>query len=163
MTNNDKQSILDEEHLKLLRIGYIVAGVSDVFFALFPLIYVMIGFFLAVGGVASSRPGGPNPAAFGLIFVFVGLAVSIFFAVQGALKLFAARAIGKRQSRLLCLIAAGASCMQMPWGTLLGVFTFMVLGRQSVTRMFEPAPVLLAAPPERMASTLFDEEEARYR
>jgi hypothetical protein len=162
MTEQEKQRLLDEEHLKLLRIGYIVAGVADAFFALFPLIYVLIGIFIAASVPGPTRPGEPNPAVFGLIFVFIGLMVSFLFAAQAALKLLTARALGRRRRRMLCFIAAGLSCLQMPWGILLGVFTFMVLGRESVKELFEPAPAQLR-PPERMVSSLFDDDETIRR
>lgn len=162
MTNDEKQALLDEEHLKLLRIGYMVAGAADGFFAIFPLIYVLIGIFIAAAAPpGSGRPGDPSPAVFGLLFVIIGLVVSFVFAAQAVLKLVTARAIGRRQSRMLCMIAAGLSCLQMPWGILLGVFTFMVLGRASVKELFEPTPAMLAAPPTRVATSLFDQDEVR--
>jgi hypothetical protein len=162
MTDQERQAVLDEEHLKLLRIGYVVAGVADGFFALFPLVYVLIGIvFAAAVPAGAGGPGEPNPAVFGLIFVVVGLVMSFVFAAQAALKLYTARALGRRQSRMLCMIAAGLSCLQMPWGTLLGVLTFLVLGRSSVKGMFEPSPAMLAAPPSRVATSLFDEEHVR--
>lgn len=161
MTDQEKQNILDEEHLKLLRIGYIVAGAADLFFALFPLIYVAIGIAIAAAGMpVPTRPGEPNPALFGVFFVVFGLVISFYFAAQAVLHLTAGRALGQRRSRLLCQIAAGASCLQMPWGVLLAVFTFLVLGRDSVKRLFEPAPAQLLPPPARVASSLFDNDEA---
>ncbi|HZS08052.1 MAG TPA: hypothetical protein VFD58_24670 [Blastocatellia bacterium] len=158
MTEQEKQRLLDEEHLKLLRFGYIIAGVADALFALFPLIYVLIGVFIAAGTLGPSKPGEPNPAVFGLIIVIIGLVVSFLFAAQAGLKLFTARALRHRRNRTLCFLTAGLSCLQMPWGTLLGVFTFMVLGRGSVKELFEPAAAQLAPPPQRMASSLFDDE-----
>jgi hypothetical protein len=163
---SEAQAVRDEEHLKLLRIGYLVAGGADALFALFPLIYVGIGLILAISGAGSSgRAGEPSPAVFGLLFVIIGLVASFIFAVQGALKLAAARAIGQRQSRTMCLIAAALSCVQLPWGTFLGVMTFMVLSRPSVKDRFDAtaSPGQLSAPPERAAASLFDEEDARVR
>lgn len=164
MNEREKQAIRDDEHLKLLRIGYLVAGGADALFALFPLIYVIIGIVLTISGAgASGRAGGPNPAVFGLIFVIIGLIVSFLFAAQAALKLSTARAIGRRQSRTMCMVAAALSCLQMPWGTFLGVMTFLVMGRQSVRELFElrDPSARLAAPPERSAASLFDDEEVR--
>jgi len=161
MTDREKQNIIDEEHLKLLRIGYIVAGVADLFFALFPLIYVLIGIAIASAGMPlPPRPGEPNPAFIGMFLVVFGMLLSFFFAIQGGLQLTAARALGQRRSRLLCQIAAGASCLQMPWGVLLGVFTFLVLGRESVQQLFAAAPAQLRPPPARLAASLFENEEA---
>lgn len=161
MTDQEKQSILDEEHLKLLRIGYIIIGVTDSFFALIPLVYVALGIGMTFSGIqAPTRPGEPSLAVVGGFFVIFGIAFSLFLAGQAVLQLLAARALGKRRSRLLCQIAAGASCLQMPWGVVLAVFTFMVLGRESVKQLFEPAQSQLLPAPARTTVSLFEVEEA---
>ena len=162
MTDHEKQKVLDEEHLRLLRIGYLVAGGADAFIGLFMLIYVLIGILIVGAGISVPIcPGDPSPAFFGLFFVICGLVLTFVHAAQSVLKFTAARALSQRRSRLLCQIAAGASCLQMPWGVLLAVFTFMVLGRDSVKQMFEPVPAQLTPAPARTASSLFDDEEAK--
>ena len=161
MTDQEKQNILDEEHLKLLRIGYIVIGVADLFFALIPLVYVAIGIGIAVSGFPPpSRPGEPAPAIIGVFLVVFGMLASLFLAALAVLQLVAARALGQRRSRLLCQIAAAASCLQMPWGVLLAVFTFLVLGRESVKQLFEPQRSQLMPAPARASASLFDNDEA---
>jgi flagellar biosynthesis protein FliQ len=161
MTEQEKQNILDEEHLRLLRLGYMIIGFADLFFAIFPLIYVLLGLGMAASGIqASTRQGEPSLAFVGGFMVVFGLLFSLFFAVQGTLQLLAARALGKRRSRVLCHIAAGVSCLQMPWGVMLAVFTFMVLGRDSVKQLFEPVRSQLMPPPAR--TSLFDEEVNTY-
>jgi len=163
MTEQEKQNILDEEHLKLLRIGYIIIGVTDAFFALMPLVYVAIGIAMTASGIQMpTRPGEPSLAVIGGFFVVFGIVLCLFFAVQAVLQLLAARALGKRRSRLLCQVAAAASCLQMPWGVVLAVFTFLVLGRESVKQLFEPAPSLLMQPPARSSLSLFEDEEANH-
>lgn len=161
MTDQEKQSVLDEEHLKLLRIGYIVIGVADSFFALLPLIYVVIGIGFATSGIQGpTRPGDPGLAFVGWFFVVFGVFGCIFFAVQAVLQLMAARALGQRRSRLLCQVAAAASCFQIPWGVLLAVFTFLVLGRESVKQLFEPGRSQLMPAPARAPASLFEDDKA---
>lgn len=157
MNETERQQVVDEEHLKLLRVGFIVSGVMDVLFAFFPLIYVLFGIFIAAS-VPAPRPGEPNPALFGIIFVVIGLLVSGFFALQGGLKLFSARAIARREHRTLCYVAAGLSCLSVPWGTVLGVLAFMVLTRETVGAKFDRGPEQLAPPPQRSASSLFEDD-----
>src|SRR4026208_1435052 len=111
MIDQEKQNILDEEHLRLLRIAYLVAGGADLFFALIPIIYIAIGIGIAAGGMSvTTRPNELSPAFIGLFMVVFGMVFSLFFAAQAVLQLMAARALGRRRSRLLCQIAAGASC-----------------------------------------------------
>ena len=40
--------------------------------------------------------------------------------------------IRKRKNRIFSFIISGINCMQFPLGTALGVFTFIVLSRESV-------------------------------
>lgn len=162
MNDQEKQTLLDDEHLRLLRIGYIVSGAADAFFALFPLIYVVMGIFIAAAA-PGGRPGEPNPALFGLVFVLIGLAVSFMMVLQASLKLYAARSLGQRRQRVVCYIAAAMACLQMPWGIMLGVFSFMVLSRESVKNQFEEAAVQHALPPSRMPTSLFDDEGMHQR
>lgn len=164
MTEQDKQSILDDEHLRLLRIGYFVAAGADALFALFPLIYVVIGIIMAVSLPGPRRPGEPSPAMFGLFFVFFGLLISLFLGTQALLKFLTARALERRRSRTLCMITAGLSCLQIPWGALVGISTFMLLSRPSVKELFNPtAEHVSAPPPARLVSGLFDDEETAHR
>jgi len=114
---------------------------------------------VGAGVSVPTRPGEPNPALFGMFFVVFGLVFSLGMGGLSALKFSAARALGKRRSKLLIQVAAAAACLQMPWGVLLGVFTFLVLGRDSVKPLFESAPAQLAAAPARTGRSLFDEEE----
>lgn len=164
MTEQEKQAVLDTEHLRLLRIGYLVAAGADALFALFPLIYVVIGIFMAAGMPEPTRPGQPSPALFGLFFVIFGLVISLFLGAQAALKFFTARAIERRGSRTLCMVTGGLSCLQLPWGALLGISTFMLLSRPSVKELFEPTTSHAATPPPaRLVSGLFEDEETVHR
>ena len=138
MDDFGRQRILDAEHLRLLRIGYFVAGGITVFVCLFGLFYVFMGlFFTSAMMRMPSPPGGPPPPPMGWIFVVLGVAIVIFGAVLGTLKFFTARALGRRNAYTFCLITAGLSCLSIPYGTLLGICTFMVLARPGVRALFE--------------------------
>ena len=41
---------------------------------------------------------------------------------------------------MLCQITAGLSCLEIPYGTVLGALTFVVLARPSVAALFRGAP-----------------------
>src|SRR5712671_1596332 len=97
----ERQSILDAEHLRLLVIGYFVSAGVHAAFALFPLIYVAMGVFMATVP-DRSQAHGPSPRAFGIIFALFGL---VFFALAlalAALQFQAGRSIKARRSRVLC-------------------------------------------------------------
>jgi hypothetical protein len=56
---------------------------------------------------------------------------------MAVLDVMAARSLSTRQRRTFCMVIAALNCMNAPLGTLLGVFTFIVLGRDSVRLEFE--------------------------
>ncbi len=134
------QAIHDADHLRLLSIFYFIsAGVSG-FFALFPLVYAVMGIiFLSMPQSLQHGADNPPPALFGWILFGVGIGFTLLLIAFAVAKLFAGLAIRKRRHRVFVLIVAGFSCLSIPYGTLLGVFTFIVLGRPSVTALFTAA------------------------
>ena len=137
-----RQSIVDEEHLKLLHIGYLVSAGMNVLFSLFGLLYVFLGVMMGtVLSVLPMRTGPPPPPAFvGWFLGILGLGMFLFMVTLAVLKFRAARCLTARRSRTFCMVVAGISCLGFPYGTLLGVFTFLVLGRGSVKTLFEAPP-----------------------
>lgn len=129
----------DEEHLRLLSIfHYVVAGLAFLF-ACFPIIHLIIGlvFLLAPEALGEGARGGPPPLVFGLIFTIIP-SVIILVGWSVALCIFlAGRYLGRREHYTFCLVVAGVSCLFMPFGTVLGVFTIIVLVRPSVKALFE--------------------------
>ena len=43
-----------------------------------------------------------------------------------------------RKYRMFSIIVAALNCLQIPFGTVLGVFTIVVLVRESVRELYEP-------------------------
>lgn len=125
----------DEEHLRLLSIfHFVMAGIAALF-ALFPILHVMMGLSI-VSGAFPSMGGEEMPAFFGwyiVIFAAVWIAFGLVYAVLIALG---GRALRRRQHYTFCLVVAALACMLMPFGTILGVFTIIVLMRESVKEIF---------------------------
>jgi hypothetical protein len=137
MTDDEKQQLLDDEHLRLLRLGYLISGVVTAPWALFPLIHVTIGIvMLLVGFTAAGKHADPGARIVGLIFVIIGTSLSAAFASLAILKLLAARRLRERRSKTFCLVVAAITCLGLPYGTALGVFTILVLRRPSVDASF---------------------------
>ena len=125
----------DKEHLRLLAVfHFVVAGLAFLF-ALFPILHLLVGIAI-VSGAFDGPAGEEVPTFFGWFFVlFAG--GWILFGVAFALAIaFAGRALQARRRYTFCLVMAGISCIFMPFGTVLGVFTIVVLMRDSVKRMF---------------------------
>lgn len=131
------QQALDQEHLRLLRIGYLVSGGASAVFALFPLIHLTFGLvMLFFGFPVVHKPGEPDVRFFGLLFVVMGAMMSTVFATIATLQLIVARRLRERRSRTFCLVVGAIDCLWFPFGTALGICTFIVLGRPSVAPLF---------------------------
>jgi hypothetical protein len=139
----NRQSIIDEEHLKLLSLGYMISAGTTAFFSLFGLMYVVMGsvmgFMFSHMPANANRANQPPPAFIGWIFGAIGLAFMIGFGAIALLKLRAGFCLKRRTSRTFCMVVAAISCLEVPYGTALGVLTFIVLGRETVSRLFEAA------------------------
>jgi len=139
-----RQAILDQEHLKLLSIGYMISAGMSALFSLFGLMYVFLGLVMrnAFANLpeAAKRPGQAPPPEFFWIFTLIGAFLFLAMISLAALKARVAWCIRQRRSRVFCLIVAGVTCLGIPYGTALGVFTFLALGRDSVQRLFEVDP-----------------------
>ena len=137
----------DLSHLKILSIfHYAVAGIAGLF-ACFPIFHLALGISMLTGNFFTPGPQSDMPIPFnlfGLMFTLIPAAVIILgwaFAISLAL---AGYFLSRRQRYLFCLVVAGIACMFMPFGTVLGVFTILVLMRPSVKDLFNvsnvPAP-----------------------
>ena len=127
----------DAEHLKILAICWYVASGLAVFAGCFPLIYVGLGisFIMNPNGFGG---GGAGPAAetMGWMFAVGGGCASLVGWVAVILGFLTARSLSKRRRIMLCYVTAGLACLYIPFGTVLGIFTFLVLARPSVRARF---------------------------
>jgi hypothetical protein len=143
-----RQAIVDHEHLRLLSIAYLVSAGLNALYALLGILYACMGVFMrALMARAPVKPEqGPPPEFMVWFFVFFGFAIFSIMVGVGALKFITYRRLKQRRSRVFCMVVAGLSCVGVPYGTLLGVFTFIVLGRPSVAKLFEVTPPPISGP-----------------
>jgi len=127
----------DRDHLRILSIcHYVLAGLCFVFGG-FAVIYLAVG--AAIVAEAPAQPGANGPPEFvGWFFVGIaGFMIAFYWGMAAALAL-AGHCLSQRKWRTFCLVTAGFACLFQPIGTVLGVFTFVVLLRPSVRDAFEP-------------------------
>lgn len=127
----------DEEHLRLLAVFHYVVAALTAFFACFPFIHLGIGVFMLLKPQAF-KPG-PPPEPFAWLFIVIGALAILAGWTLAVLFLLAGRNLSRRRRHLFCQVVAGIGCIFMPFGTVLGVFTLIVLSRPSVRTLFEPA------------------------
>jgi hypothetical protein len=131
-----KQQIVDDEHLKLLRIGYFVSAAVTALVSIFGLFYAFFGMFVLSAVRNAAQPGQAPPEFVGWIVGIFGLVIAGGALLFAAAKLYAAQCLQQRKSRVFCLVVAAITCLGIPEGTFLGICTFMVLNRPSVARRF---------------------------
>lgn len=138
----------DADHLRVLAIcHYITASLTLLMSGFIPLHYALMKMIFSSPETMKTKPGQPampfNPAEFFAIFQWFYVIAAVFMVAAVVLTAMSGRYIQRRVNRLFSLIAAGFLCMFFPFGTALGVFTFIVLTRDSVRRLYEgavPAP-----------------------
>ena len=129
----------DLEHLRLLSIFHYVLAGFGFLFSLFPVIYLVLGGLILTGNLPESAnaPEGPDQQFIGWIFLAVGTGMMLFGLAFATGLLLAGRFLAARRHHTFCLVVAALSCFCMPLGTILGVFTLVVLTRDSVKTLFE--------------------------
>lgn len=127
----------DDEHLRLLSLfHYIVAGIGALC-ALFPIIHLAIGLGLVTGAIGNgSHEHAAGAAVVGWVFVLFALAWILCGLSYAACMAVAGSFLKHRRHHKYCVIIACISCAFMPFGTVLGVFTILVLMRPSVKAAF---------------------------
>ncbi|MBM4306820.1 MAG: hypothetical protein FJ123_08800 [Deltaproteobacteria bacterium] len=129
----------DQEHLNLLSIFHYIVGGIAALFSFFPIIYLIVGIlFLAIPNRFSGS-GPPPPFFLGWIFIFIGAGFMLVGLAFAVCVILAGRYIGRHKHYIFCLVIASLNCLFMPFGTILGVFTIVVLMRPSVKALFYPA------------------------
>jgi hypothetical protein len=131
----------NEQHLKLLSIFHYVVGGLMALFACFPIIHLVLGIIMIASPESMSESGGqPPPAFIGWLFALVGAGFIFLGWSLAACIVLAGRFLARRRHYMFCLVMAGIECLFMPFGTVLGVFTIVVLTKVSVKKMFQTGP-----------------------
>jgi hypothetical protein len=137
-----RQRIVDEEHLRLLTLGHYIAGGLHIAFAS---LFIFHFAFLVVLATNPDLFGAPPPKlpveGFFMVFAWVLGFVILAGWTFGGLTIYAGRCIRARRRRNFCFVMASLNMLAIPIGTVLGVFSLIVLSRDSVRKLMEsPAP-----------------------
>lgn len=137
---NPIQRQTDESHLKLLAIfHFVVAGLSLLGIGFLLLHFTLMTHIFNNPDFLKQSRSAPPPAEFWRFFQW-------FYVVCGGMLL--AGCVGNllsgfwlraRRNRTFSIIVAAINCCQVPMGTVLGVFTIIVLMRDSVRQAYAEA------------------------
>jgi hypothetical protein len=126
----------DPQQLDLLGIFHYVVAALMALFSLFPVIHLALGVAMVTGKLEPHDPGAAIVGwlfiAFSGAFILCGLTVATLTALAG-------RFLRQRRRYTFCLVIAAIECLFIPLGTVLGVFTLIVLARTGVKDIFARA------------------------
>lgn len=126
------------EKLRLLAIFHYVVGGLHALFSSFGLIHFCMGLFFLLNPKVFAESNGQSapPEWFGLIFVLVGGGIVLTGWTLGFLTILSGRFIAQRKRRTFSLVMGCINCALMPFGTVLGVFTVLLLTRDDVRAVY---------------------------
>jgi hypothetical protein len=132
------QRQIDANDLNLLSIFHFLGAGLSLLGNLFVLVhYAIFHTFFSNPKLWEGQKQTPPPAEFLEIFMWFYLIFGAWFLTSLILNLISGLCIRAREHRTFSLVVAGVNCLHIPLGTVLGVFTIIVLIRDSVREAYE--------------------------
>jgi hypothetical protein len=135
------QRNIDTDHLNLLSIFHFVgAG-----FACLGILFLMVHFafmhfmFTNPSFWQNQRQSPPPPEFFQMfhLFIFFYLFAGLWLLASAVLNILSGVFLRARKHRTFSIVVAAIDCLHIPMGTTLGIFTIVVLSRDSVRELYE--------------------------
>lgn len=153
--------IIARERLRLLALGYYISGAIGAVFASFLIFHViMFGVFSFIpekewnappkqttstesksetSGETVVKPSASSTAPPMIIFRIMACAMGFVMVcgwILGGLTIYAGRCVQKRKHKVFIYVMGSLNLVWLPYGTLLGIATFLVLGNEAAGREF---------------------------
>lgn len=121
---------------------YVVAGLGALV-SLFPSFHLAVGLYFLFGDIPEPAgevagedvPPFPNEL-FGGIFAGVALMLIVTGLTLSFFVFLAGRKLARHEGRLFCQVVAGILCVCFPVGTVLGIFTLIILEKKEARELF---------------------------
>lgn len=140
---DERQRLKDNDQLNLLSIFHFVIAGLTVFGMGFLILHYTIMSTVFNNPDMWKNQRNPPPREFMDTFSKV---LIVFYLFMGAIlaAMFVANLLSgfflrQRKNRIFSLVVGGVNCLQIPFGTVLGVFTIVILTRDSVREAYEMA------------------------
>jgi hypothetical protein len=131
------QRDIDANHLKLLSIFHFVgAGLAVLGIGFLFMHYTILSTVFSNPKFFQNQNQGPPPAEIFAMLKWLYLGLGLWFFSSLVLNLISAFFIRARKNRTFSLVVAAINCLHIPLGTVLGVFTSIVLIRHSVSELY---------------------------
>ena len=134
------QRKIDANHLNLLAIFHFVgAGLSLIGIAFLLAHYTFMHAIFTNPEIwkDQKQPMPMPPEQIFAMMKWFYLAGAVWFVSSGVLNLISGLCLRARKGRTFSLVVSGLNCLHLPLGTVLGVFTIVVLIRDSVRELYE--------------------------
>lgn len=119
----------DRSHLDILKICYLISAALSLLSGLF---FSLLGAIGLIGLFSSTQSAAMG--VFWLVFWFGGGALMLLLAY---LEYLVAFSLVEQRRKTLCIVIAAINALNVPLGTALGVFTFIVMFRPQVSAEFD--------------------------
>ena len=131
------QRTTDASHLNLLSIFHFVsAGMALLGIAFMALQFGMFHALMS-DPAAWAAQKNPPPREFFALFQWLFAVLGVWFGACAILNVISAFCIRARTHRIFSVVVAAVNCLQMPLGTVLGIFTIIVLMRDTVREVYQ--------------------------
>ncbi len=124
----------DKAHLKTLSICWYVYAGLNVLGMLCGGLYAVLGVVALFAGQAENDD---EAVVMGIVFSVTGVIVMVLTVLSAVLFFLTAKGLANHKRKTLIYICSALACLNVPLGTVLGIFTFIVLGRPQVKAAFE--------------------------
>ncbi len=125
----------DLSHLKTLAICHWVWGGLTILGSSVFIIHIVMGIMMlsgAFGGKGSQAP----PEIIGWAFIGIGSCLVIGGWALGIATICSGFYLNKQKKKFFSMVVAGINCALMPIGTVLGIFTFLVLSKPTMKEIY---------------------------
>src|SRR5581483_1539884 len=132
----------DNQHLDLLAIfHYVLAAFAFLGIAFLGLhATIMHAVFTSPDIFKHNGNNNPPPEFVMHILIWVYVFAGTVLILSALLNLLSGICLHRRTHRTFSLIIAGLNCLHFPFGTVLGIFTIIILSRESVRILYEESP-----------------------
>jgi hypothetical protein len=133
------QRKVDADHLRLLSIFHFIgAGLAVLGLGFLALHYMFFHALIDNPDLWKNQKGAvPPPKEFFAMFKWLYVFFGIWFVVSCIANVLSGVFLGRRKCRTFSIIVAAMNCVHIPLGTVLGVFTIIVLLRPSVRDAYD--------------------------
>ncbi|MBN1620529.1 hypothetical protein JW890_07380 [candidate division WOR-3 bacterium] len=126
-------------NLKTLSMFHFIMSGFTALVSCFPLIHVTMGIIFVIAskkGAFETKPDSLAPEVAGWLFIIIGSLIVITGLTLAYLIFLSGKNLRKATRYTFCIAVACILCLMVPYGTVLGVFTIIILTKQPVKELF---------------------------